>query len=220
MEKLLKTVIGMPRKVGAAGLGRLPESGRGAGVPRRPRGSRGSGSRPGKRKRRARFTVACGGGVWRAGTARALVVPTVPVPPVPGPCPEPDRCAVSPVAAGAGVPRATSRGACGTTAVSPQYSRSEVVLTFFERSPLDQVLKNDNVHKIQPSFQSPVKISGKSPGEGVRGGGQRRCGSRRFPEPLPAQHPRVGSGETAPQRMGVVGEGLSLVFMKPPVSTH
>uniref|UniRef100_F7GLN0 PX domain containing 1 n=1 Tax=Macaca mulatta TaxID=9544 RepID=F7GLN0_MACMU len=43
--------------------------------------------------------------------------------------------------------------------ISPQYSRSEVVLTFFERSPLDQVLKNDNVHKIQPSFQSPVKIS-------------------------------------------------------------
>ncbi|XP_028335338.1 PX domain-containing protein 1 [Physeter macrocephalus] len=43
-----------------------------------------------------------------------------------------------------------------------KYSRSEVVLTFFERSPLDQVLKNDNVHKIQPSFQSPVKISGES----------------------------------------------------------
>ncbi|KAM5300425.1 PX domain-containing protein 1 isoform 1-T1 [Ctenodactylus gundi] len=41
-----------------------------------------------------------------------------------------------------------------------KYSRSEVVLTFFERSPLDQVLKNDNIHKIQPSFQSPVKISG------------------------------------------------------------
>ncbi|XP_038626389.1 PX domain-containing protein 1 [Tachyglossus aculeatus] len=40
-----------------------------------------------------------------------------------------------------------------------KYSRSEVVLTFFERSPLDQVLKNDNIHKIQPSFQSPVKIS-------------------------------------------------------------
>ncbi|NXN56405.1 PXDC1 protein, partial [Rynchops niger] len=40
-----------------------------------------------------------------------------------------------------------------------KYSRSEVVLTFFERSPLDQVLKNDNVHKIQPNFQSPVKIS-------------------------------------------------------------
>ncbi|MBN3325524.1 PXDC1 protein, partial [Atractosteus spatula] len=40
-----------------------------------------------------------------------------------------------------------------------QYSRSEVVLTFFERSQLDQVLKNDNVHKIQPCFQSPVKIS-------------------------------------------------------------
>uniref|UniRef100_A0A8C5MBZ1 PX domain containing 1 n=1 Tax=Leptobrachium leishanense TaxID=445787 RepID=A0A8C5MBZ1_9ANUR len=40
-----------------------------------------------------------------------------------------------------------------------KYSRSEVVLTFFERSPLDQVLKNDNIHKIQPSFQSPIKIS-------------------------------------------------------------
>ncbi|XP_006634486.1 PX domain-containing protein 1 [Lepisosteus oculatus] len=40
-----------------------------------------------------------------------------------------------------------------------KYSRSEVVLTFFERSQLDQVLKNDNVHKIQPCFQSPVKIS-------------------------------------------------------------
>ncbi|ELR48119.1 hypothetical protein M91_17286, partial [Bos mutus] len=40
-----------------------------------------------------------------------------------------------------------------------KYSRSEVVLTFFERSPLDQVLKNDNVHKIQCGFQSPVKIS-------------------------------------------------------------
>ncbi|XP_028659765.1 PX domain-containing protein 1 isoform X1 [Erpetoichthys calabaricus] len=40
-----------------------------------------------------------------------------------------------------------------------KYSRSEVVLTFFERSPLDQVLKNDNIHKIQPCFQSPVKIS-------------------------------------------------------------
>ncbi|KAI2649142.1 PX domain-containing protein 1 [Labeo rohita] len=36
---------------------------------------------------------------------------------------------------------------------------SEVVLTFFERSQLDQVLKNDSVHKIQPCFQSPVKIS-------------------------------------------------------------
>ncbi|XP_075441879.1 PX domain-containing protein 1 [Ascaphus truei] len=40
-----------------------------------------------------------------------------------------------------------------------KYSKSEVVLTFFERSPLDQVLKNDNVHKIQPNFQSPIKIS-------------------------------------------------------------
>ncbi|XP_019346112.1 PX domain-containing protein 1 isoform X2 [Alligator mississippiensis] len=40
-----------------------------------------------------------------------------------------------------------------------KYSRSEVVLTFFERSPLDQVLKNDSVHKIQTGFQSPVRIS-------------------------------------------------------------
>lgn len=48
-----------------------------------------------------------------------------------------------------------------------KYSRSEVVLTFFERSPLDQVLKNDNVHKIQPSFQSPVKISEAKEGTGA-----------------------------------------------------
>ncbi|XP_023655970.1 PX domain-containing protein 1 [Paramormyrops kingsleyae] len=40
-----------------------------------------------------------------------------------------------------------------------KYSRSEVVLTFFERSPLDQVLRNDNVHKIQPCFPSTVNIS-------------------------------------------------------------
>lgn len=56
-------------------------------------------------------------------------------------------------------------GWCGQHIVADmwclQYSRSEVVLTFFERSPLDQVLRNDNVYKIQPCFQSPVKISGK-----------------------------------------------------------
>ncbi|XP_056155586.1 PX domain-containing protein 1 isoform X2 [Lampris incognitus] len=40
-----------------------------------------------------------------------------------------------------------------------KYSRSEVMLTFFERSPLDQVLRNDKVHRIQPCFQSPMKIS-------------------------------------------------------------
>ncbi|KAG8506944.1 PX domain-containing protein 1 [Galemys pyrenaicus] len=40
-----------------------------------------------------------------------------------------------------------------------KYSRSEVVLTFFERSALDQVLRDDSVHKIQPGFQSPVRIS-------------------------------------------------------------
>lgn len=37
------------------------------------------------------------------------------------------------------------------------------MLTFFERSPLDQVLRNDKVHRIQPCFQSPVKISGQRP---------------------------------------------------------
>ncbi|XP_026860168.1 PX domain-containing protein 1 isoform X2 [Electrophorus electricus] len=46
-----------------------------------------------------------------------------------------------------------------TINMSWKFSRSEVVLTFFERSPLDQVLRNDNIHKIQPCFQSPVKIS-------------------------------------------------------------
>ncbi|XP_069769582.1 PX domain-containing protein 1-like [Narcine bancroftii] len=40
-----------------------------------------------------------------------------------------------------------------------KYSRSEVVLTFFERSSIDQVLKNDNDQKMQMTFQSPVKIS-------------------------------------------------------------
>ncbi|XP_043082587.1 PX domain-containing protein 1 [Puntigrus tetrazona] len=40
-----------------------------------------------------------------------------------------------------------------------KFSRSEVVLTFFERSQLDQVLRNDSVHKIQPCFQSPINIS-------------------------------------------------------------
>lgn len=44
----------------------------------------------------------------------------------------------------------------------PQFSRSEVMLTFFERSPLDQVLRNDKVHRIQPCFQSPMTISGKN----------------------------------------------------------
>ncbi|XP_018620811.2 PX domain-containing protein 1-like [Scleropages formosus] len=40
-----------------------------------------------------------------------------------------------------------------------KFSRSEVMLTFFERSPLDQVLKNDSVHKILPCFPSTHKIS-------------------------------------------------------------
>lgn len=40
-----------------------------------------------------------------------------------------------------------------------KYSRSEVVLTFFERSPLDQVLRDDSVHRIRPSSQNPARIS-------------------------------------------------------------
>ncbi|CAL8293857.1 unnamed protein product [Lota lota] len=40
-----------------------------------------------------------------------------------------------------------------------KFSRSEVMLTFFERSPLDQVLRNDKVHRIQPCFQSSLNIS-------------------------------------------------------------
>ncbi|XP_060756053.1 PX domain-containing protein 1 [Neoarius graeffei] len=39
-----------------------------------------------------------------------------------------------------------------------KFSKSEVILTFFERSPLDQVLRNDKIQKIQP-FQKPIKIS-------------------------------------------------------------
>ncbi|KAM9827595.1 PX domain-containing protein 1 [Neosynchiropus ocellatus] len=40
-----------------------------------------------------------------------------------------------------------------------KFSRSEVMLTFFERSPLDQVLRNDKIHRIQPCFQNPMTIS-------------------------------------------------------------
>lgn len=50
-----------------------------------------------------------------------------------------------------------------TNILTQQYSRSEVMLTFFERSPLDQVLRNDKVHRIQPCIQSPIKISGEWP---------------------------------------------------------
>lgn len=63
---------------------------------------------------------------------------------------------------GKGTKQTTGKKQMSVSSSLFKYSRSEVVLTFFERSPLDQVLKNDNVHKIQPSFQSPVKISGKS----------------------------------------------------------
>ncbi|XP_074549062.1 PX domain-containing protein 1 [Halichoeres trimaculatus] len=40
-----------------------------------------------------------------------------------------------------------------------KFSRSEVMLTFFERSRLDHVLRNDKIHRIQPCFQSPINIS-------------------------------------------------------------
>ena len=77
---------------------------------------------------------------------------------------------------------------CRKEHVSSQYSRSEVVLTFFERSPLDQVLKNDNVHKIQCGFQSPVKISGESAGKAPGGCGcsaaVRGRGARKPPSPV------------------------------------
>lgn len=78
---------------------------------------------------------------------------------------------------------------CRKENVSSQYSRSEVVLTFFERSPLDQVLKNDNVHKIQCGFQSPVKISGESAGKAPGGCGcgaaVRGRGTRKPSQPCP-----------------------------------
>lgn len=85
------------------------------------------------------------------------------------------------------------------------------MLTFFERSPLDQVLKNDSVHKIQPSFQSPVKISGKSyregPGEmplGFLGAFSLRClRGCTLPPPLPPWAP-----ERQPNRASIAGERL------------
>lgn len=92
------------------------------------------------------------------------------------------------------------------------------MLTFFERSPLDQVLKNDNVHKIQPSFQSPVKISGKSYREGVGRPGT-AVGGRGFPETLPVHC--LAAGHTFypwdPERRSKrirVGGGCYPIFMK------
>lgn len=40
-----------------------------------------------------------------------------------------------------------------------KYSRSEIVLTFFERSSIDQVLKDDHDHSVPMAYQSPVRIS-------------------------------------------------------------
>lgn len=95
------------------------------------------------------------------------------------------------------------------------------MLTFFERSPLDQVLKNDNVHKIQPSFQSPVKISGKScregmgrPGPAVEGRGSREAFPVHRVHLLP-----LGSKQMT-QKSNKVGGGCYLIFMEqcfPPV---
>ena len=109
---------------------------------------------------------------------------TVPVALAPGP-----RTAPAPGPS----PPSHRKNVCRKECVSSQYSRSEVVLTFFERSPLDQVLKNDNVHKIQPSFQSPVKISGETRRGGAGCvGGQRWRGRPRGPETFPAHCPRAG----------------------------
>lgn len=80
------------------------------------------------------------------------------------------------------------------------------MLTFFERSPLDQVLKNDSVHKIQPSFQSPVKISGKSYREGLE---EMPWGFLGAFQCLPAWlHPPPGSRKTAQQMVSILGERL------------
>lgn len=78
------------------------------------------------------------------------------------------------------------------------------MLTFFERSPLDQVLKNDNVHKIQPSFQSPVKISGESAGEARGGVGAARP---RVPETFPAPVHVLGTPAPLGARRRTEAEG-------------
>ncbi|XP_078286211.1 PX domain-containing protein 1 [Rhinoraja longicauda] len=40
-----------------------------------------------------------------------------------------------------------------------KYSRSEIVLTFFERSSIDQVLKDDHDHVVPTAYQTPARIS-------------------------------------------------------------
>lgn len=104
--------------------------------------------------------------------------------------------------------------------ISPQYSRSEVVLTFFERSPLDQVLKNDNVHKIQPSFQSPVKISGKSCKGGVGGGAAVEAEASEKPSRLAvcAAGPCF-SRKTIQEKWERTGKSCCLIPPKPCVSS-
>lgn len=87
------------------------------------------------------------------------------------------------------------------------------MLTFFERSPLDQVLKNDNVHKIQPSFQSPVKISGES-----------HRATRNLPSPLSTcwtHLPHLGIQKDSPtEGWKQQGRDRFPIFMKQCVSTY
>ncbi|XP_029480156.1 PX domain-containing protein 1-like [Oncorhynchus nerka] len=40
-----------------------------------------------------------------------------------------------------------------------KYSRSEAVLTFFEQSPLDLMIRENNINNMEPYYQSPVTIS-------------------------------------------------------------
>ena len=176
VEKLLKAIISMPRKVGAqrgcwwaGGLaGALLEAwGAGRGQGQGESASLGSGSAGvfslGKKRKQGAHSLlereaTCVKCRHRPGTRSPSRLPQGPEPP------QPLAHRLRPTGG-----TCVGRNVCKKERVSSQYSRSEVVLTFFERSPLDQVLKNDNVHKIQPSFQSPVKISGETAGE-ARGG--------------------------------------------------
>ncbi|XP_028824073.1 PX domain-containing protein 1 [Denticeps clupeoides] len=84
-----------------------------------------------------------------------------------------------------------------------KFSRSEVVLTFFERSPLDQALRNDNVHKIQPCF----KIS-----EIMRSNGFCLANTETivFDERIPQEKERPSSTDSAELSYDDGGEVLSL----------
>ncbi|KAL1006933.1 hypothetical protein UPYG_G00079030 [Umbra pygmaea] len=97
-----------------------------------------------------------------------------------------------------------------------KYSRSEVVLTFFERSPLDQVLKNDSVHKIQPCFQSPYKIS-----EIMRSNGFCLANTETivFDESLPQDKERPSSTDSAANSAELLyDDSLEFLAVEPDIS--